>query len=46
MCELEINTYEWTVSGFAYSEDGGFDEEDMEGLCDVTIEFSTDAELC
>lgn len=40
MNEFDINTESWYIDSFAYKQDGGLDEEDMEWLCD----FETDSE--
>jgi len=43
--EFDINTETWYVDGFAFSEDGGLDLDDMEWLCDVTQETMTSEEF-
>ena len=35
MCEFDINTDNWFISGFAYDKDGGLNLDDMEWLCDM-----------
>lgn len=45
MNEFDINTKTWYVDGFAFSEDGGLDLDDMEWLCDVTRERMTNKEF-
>ncbi|MFT2010217.1 hypothetical protein ACMA1I_16200 [Pontibacter sp. 13R65] len=44
MNEFDINTDLWYIDGFAYSEDGGLDFEEMEWLCDVNQQTTTSDE--
>ena len=44
MNEFDINTDTWYIDGFAFSEDGGLDLEDMDWLCDVSQETMTSEE--
>ncbi|GAA4300436.1 hypothetical protein [Nibribacter koreensis] len=44
MNEFDINTDTWYIDGFAFSEDGGLNPEDMEWLCDVSHETMTTEE--
>lgn len=42
--EFDINTDIWYIDCFAYSQDGGFDPEDMEWLCDFETDSQTETE--
>jgi len=44
MNEFDINTDAWYIDGFAFSEDGGLNLEDMDWLCDVSQETMTTEE--
>jgi len=44
MNEFDINTDTWYIDGFAFSEDGGLDLEDMDWLYDVSLETMTSEE--
>ncbi|MFB9861911.1 hypothetical protein [Rufibacter immobilis] len=44
MNEFDINTNTWYIDGFAFSEDGGLNLEDMDWLCDVSQETMTTEE--
>lgn len=44
MNEFDINTDTWYIDGFAFSEDGGLNLEDMEWLCEVDQETMTSEE--
>ncbi|WP_181304405.1 hypothetical protein [Rufibacter sp. XAAS-G3-1] len=45
MNEFDINTDVWYIDGFAYTQDGGLDIEDMEWLSDVSEETMTSEEF-
>lgn len=44
MNEFDINTNTWYIDGFAFSEDGGLNLEDMDWLCEVSQETMTSME--
>ncbi|KAA5547460.1 hypothetical protein [Adhaeribacter rhizoryzae] len=44
MNEFDINTDMWYIDGFAFSEDGGLDPEDMDWLSEVSLETITTEE--
>lgn len=44
MNEFDINTEVWYIDGFAFSQDGGLDLEDMEWLCDFETDSQTETE--
>ncbi|MBL7838462.1 MAG: hypothetical protein JNM67_13160 [Bacteroidetes bacterium] len=44
MNEFDINTDAWYIDGFAFSQDGGLNIEDMEWLCDFETDSRTDTQ--